>query len=344
MKYHWSDAVNVGGMQLPAFRISLAIQNGIQNDILIRTWGGLGDQICAEPTIRYALKTFKHCRFWLASEAPWLFEHLKFEGVFHLPHEIPDTDQYLLWDTIPPPEEGSIHWQFGSHNLIHCVDFSSISALRGQLPVSDREIMLKPKVDAERLRQIPISKYPIYVHAGKHWASKTFPKDWWDAVLRALIESGVTPILIGKNPTKEDIEIDPDAENRGTVDVNSNGCIDLRNRLSAMESTWLLQSHYAVLLTNDSSPLHMAASGQAWIGFIATCKHPDFITHWRQGQWGWRMKNFGKGGVWDHVNYCPNQGPNEAVTYGMADEAILRSWLPDPKEFAEWAHSRREAS
>jgi hypothetical protein len=121
------------------------------------------------------------------------------------------------------------------------------------------------------------------------------------------------------------------------VDVNPEGCLDLRNKLSINDSIWLLQ-RAAVLLTNDSSPLHMAASGKAFIGYIATCKHPDLITHWRQGKWQWRETNFGKGGIWDTVNFCPNKG--EKVEAEFVDQKLLESWLPDPYAMADWALSK----
>ena len=93
-----------------------------------------------------------------------------------------------------------------------------------------------------------------------------------------------------------------------------------------------------VILTNDSSPLHMAVDSDAWIGYIATCKHPDCIAHWRRGEWSWRMVNHGKGGIWDVLDYCPNK-KNE-VTAEFVPEALLRTWLPDPVEYARWAVSK----
>ena len=77
---------------------------------------------------------------------------------------------------------------------------------------------------------------------------------------------------------------------------------------------------------------------------IATCKHYDYITHWRrvddgthpaENVWGWRMKNFGKGGMWDHYHFCPNK--TVKINVDKVDHETLMSWLPDPKEFSNWA-------
>lgn len=308
--------------QLPVFRTRIATDAGVERRLLFKTWGGIGDQICAEPTLRYAQKKFKDCEFYLASEAPDLFRHLKFKKVFDLKEETPNFSRFLCFETITPPNDSNMVWQFFCHMLVNCVDFPSMCALRSQLPIEDKEIQLHPDK--------PVGMNPndiingVVIHAGKHWPSKTFPKEFWDRVIAGLKVRGIKPILIGADTD----------DNRGTVNVNAEGCLDLRNKLSIMDSVWVCQTA-KVLLTNDSSPLHMAASGDAWIGYIATCKHPDMITHWRHGEWQWREKNFGKGGIWDIIDYCPNK--DHEVTAEFVPEDILLSWLPAPIEMAQWA-------
>lgn len=313
-------------VQMPGFRTELAISRGVERNLIFKTWGGIGDQICAEPTLRFALKNFKNVNISLASERPELFQHLDFHKTFDLNESIPNYDKYLAFETITPPDESNLVWQFFSHLLTNCVDFTSLCALRMQLPVADREVILKPPTPSKQF--LFDLKYPIVcVHAGKHWASKTFPKDWWDAVLHLLKKSGVCPVLIGANTD----------DNRGTVDVSTEGCIDFRNKLSIMETVWLLQQS-EVLLTNDSAPLHMAVTGDAWIGYVATCKHPDMITHWRKGIWGHRMQNLGSGGMWDIVDHCPNA--KEKIEVAELDEVQLRKWLPHPEIVAQWVEDR----
>lgn len=318
----------IPAMLLPIFKTQIAIDAGVEKRLLFKTWGGIGDQICAEPTLRYALKMFKGCEFYLASEAPELFRHLEFKKVFDLREEIPNYKRFLCFETITPPDNTNMVWQFFSHMLVNCVDFPSMCALRQQLPIADKEIQLHPDAPAlfykMDVREVTNG---VVIHPGKHWPSKTFPKAFWDRVIAGLKVRGIKPILIGADTD----------DNRGTVDVDANGCIDLRNKLSIMDSVWVCQKA-KVLLTNDSAPLHMAASGQAWTGYIATCKHPDMITHWRNGEWQWREKNFGKGGVWDLVDYCPNKA--QEITAEFVPQDILESWLPSPIEMAQWASEK----
>jgi hypothetical protein len=310
---------------LPGFRTHIAIQNGVEKNLLFKTWGGLGDQICAEPTLRYALKVFKDCKVSLLSEAPDLFSHLDFHEVFDAKKVTPNLNNYLCFETITPPDDSNLVWQFFSHMLTNCVDFPSMCALRLQLPIADKEIILKPKVVPPFADTI---KGSVLIHAGRHWPSKTFPKKFWDDIIYGLLKHDVMPILIGADTD----------DNRGTVDVDATHCLDLRNKLSVMESVWACQNA-SVLLTNDSSPMHMAASGDAWIGYFATCKHPDMITHWRHGKFQWREKNFCSGGIWDIIDFCPNK--EQEVSAEFVPQDILESWLPKPIDVVEWAVSRK---
>jgi hypothetical protein len=319
---------------LPMFKTKIAIQKKVHQNLLFKTWGGLGDQICSEPTLRYALRHFTDCKISLAAEKPELFNHLKFHKVFDLNNELPFYSKYLTFETITPPDNSNLVWQFFSHMLVNCVDFPSLCALRCQLPIFDRQIKLSPKIDA-RMRRLVKRPY-LLVHPGRHWPTKTFPKWWWDEILTLLIEEKIKPIIIGADTD----------DNRGTVDINPKGCLDLRGRTSIEESIFLCQ-WAKVLLTNDSSPLHMAASmdplhpdhtGNAWIGYVATCKHPDMITHWRKGIWQWREHNFGKGGIWDVISHNPNAKQN--VDADKIDEKILLTWLPEPQEVVDWAQKK----
>lgn len=312
-------------MMIPNFRSTWAIDNHVEKNILFRTSGGIGDIVCAEPAIRFGFKNFKDCKFTLYSEQPEFFRHLPFDHI--IPREDLDKvnlDEYFTIDTLY--HHGHLQHEFMIHMNVQAVDYASLCVFRGTLPVADKNINIEPSLaDFAKIGNIPLEN-TITIHPGKHWQSKTFPKPWWDAVLAGIIKNGKTPILIGgKGP-----------DNSGTVDVETSGCIDLRNELTLMQSVALLQSS-KVFLTNDSAPLHMAASGDAWIGFIATCKHPDHITHWRHGQFGWRMQNLGLGGAWDGIDLCPNK--KDPIHVDNVGDILLK-WLPEPETVSDWAIQR----
>jgi ADP-heptose:LPS heptosyltransferase len=327
MKLNPKGSVVLPGVMLPDFRVQIALERGSEKNILFRVSGGIGDQVCAEPTLRYALDTFKGCKISVVCENPELFAHLNFYEVFDLKKVRPVYENYLTFNTLAPPQD--IVWHFINHMLTNCIDYPSLCAFRSQLPVSYKQVKLCPsdfdhaKVDTETAG-LNLLKC-VAVHPGKHWQSKTFPKEFWGGVLSHIWQSGFTPIIIGADTD----------ENRSTVDVCTEGCLDLRNGLTLLETAALL-SRVKALLTNDSAPLHLASAfPQTKIGFVATCKHPDLITHWRGGQWGHNMKNFSKGGIWEMISPCPNVV--EEVTAEFVDQELLESWLPDPKHFADWA-------
>lgn len=326
------DQIVLPAREIPSFRVSEARRRGVADNLLFTTWGGIGDQLCAEPTLRFALDTFKNCNVSLATAYPELFTHLNFVKVYNTREEQPIKENYLVFDTIPDPSR--LSFEFFSHSVTHCVDYPAISSLRCTLPISYKSVIQRPIVSEEtqkHLSQFTDKKY-VAIHAGKHWQSKTFPKWWWDEVLSELIRLEFVPVLFGK-------EID---ETQGTVDVNPYRCIDLRNILSLSESIWLLQRMNS-MITNDSSPLHMAATGKAHIAFVASAKHQDYIYHWRrepgvEPQWAWRMQHFNSGGIWDLLSHCPNQ--EESVLIDKVDEKILESWLPETEEIVQWIRLR----
>lgn len=311
---------------IPSFRNIVANQKGIDKKILLKSWGGLGDMITAEPTIRYAVENFKGYEISLEAMIPELFSHLTFHEVYdHFNDPKIDESQYYVFNTIC----SDVHfpWEFMCGLYNHCIDFSSLIAFRCQLPKKYKEIVLKP-CDDHYAKIFDIIKYEIktdefiVIHPGKHWQSKTFPKWWWDRVIEKINKSRIVPVIIGGHK---------DDENglRTTVNVETSSCVDLRCKLEPMETVALLKKS-KVLLTNDSAPLHMAASTDAWIGFIATCKHPEFITHYRHGIFGWRMENLGLGGVWDYTHAL-----SEISVIDVGNENLLK-WLPNPESFAEW--------
>jgi hypothetical protein len=318
-----NSSVAVPSYMIPGFRTQVALERKTEKNLLIVAWGGLGDQVCCEPTVRHALEYFKGVDISLATHIPEVFRHLPLKNVFKLEHDKFDDSEYLTFHCIP--QNNDLAWQFINHNITNCVDFPALGAFRSMLPIASKSV----KLFAEPIL-LP-RDLSVVVHPGKHWPSKTFPKSFWDAVLAGLRGHGITPIIVGKNMGADD--------NRSTVDVDPMGCVDLRDKLDINGLTYLLQNS-KVILTNDSCPIHIGASGSAFIGFVATCKHPDFISHWRNGVWSWRMTNLGRGGIWETIDHLPNK-PTEIVVDKCTPEQ-MNAWLPKPETMVEWALNARK--
>lgn len=343
MNQHVKQPFIIPAMFDPNHRASVALAAGTAKNLLVVARGGIGDQVCAFPTIAHLFKYFPAigCTLTLAAHdglAP-LFAQFPWKRVFDMREEMPVWNNYFVMETI---NDLTAHdtWahladEFFNHCGVHTVNFASILATRGQLPVEEREIVIEPGAVSPEVVGIAEMQNAVVVHPGKHWQSKTFPKKWWDAVIKGLIAGGLDPVIIGAK-----------RKDTGTVDVNTNGCVDLRGKTSLLETIWLLQRS-KVLLTNDSAPLHMAASrdtagtvGKCWVGFVATIKHPDYIMHWRYGKWAWRQQNLGLSGLWDAIDYSPGAVNPQIQGVEKVDHNLLMSWLPEPAAVVDWAKEK----
>lgn len=303
--------IDVPAKQIPSFRYKIAMDQKIKQ-IMMTTWGGLGDQVCAEPSLRYAFKLFKEYEISLLTSFPEMFTHLPFKNIFSKKDASSlNEDEWLVIHTNHP--NNNMTRDFVTHHFTQCVDFSSLCAFQRQLPIIDRQIILPSweinlKIDPK-----------IVIHPGRHWKSKSFPKQWWDEVIKKISETYSGVIIVGKDIDQETGTID--------VDIPSN-CVDLRNKLSLPELTMLLKIAQ-IVITNDSAPLHIAASGNAHIVFIATCKEPDYLFHWRHSEFGWRMYNLGLDGLWNHQDSCPIR--EEGLNIDYMSQELLNRCLPGPK-------------
>lgn len=325
--------------EIPSFVISRAIEKKIANNWLVKTWGGLGDIVCAEPTLRFILKKMPEIRLTIQTAYPELFQHLKLysDSLMIVSDRTPlDESGYYVTHTIK--RQDTLAWEFISHSLIQPVDYISINVLRMQLPIEDRQINLpfcSSAVNSELFITNP-EEY-IVVHPGKHWPSKTFPADWWSTFTKALTKYyGV--ILVGKT-VDENVGFVNFQAPKGAFDYRDDPRFKLKDLIAYL-------THAKFVFTNDSSPLHIASAGNAKIAFIASCKHPDYLYHWRNGFWAWRMRDFGKDNLFHYLNVNPVQ--ENTVLFDECPKEIMSRILPDPTETAknvwEWNWSTRHAS
>jgi hypothetical protein len=309
-------------MNFPGGRNRWAKERGIERSLLMKVHGGLGDQICTEPALRFALETFKGVEISLFALDPILFQHLKFKNVFNMARGESPGFGYNVFDLFAT----DVYFinNFIHHDRCHAVDYSALVAFQGMVPKAYRELKTVPSRECFDKIDPYLEGCHVVVHPGKSWQSKTFPVSWWNAVLARLKSHGVTPLIIGRKfRTTSTIE-----------GLNTEGCIDLRDKLELMETVALLQGTQ-VVLTNDSSPLHFAATGDAWIGYVTMARRPEFLEHQRNGQQGWRMENMSLGGIWEHRDVYLESGHISDIGDELRD-----SWLPKPEDFADWAIER----
>lgn len=326
--------VEVKSWDIPAFRQQVAHHHGVLRKFAFITYGGLGDVLCAEPTIRYAVEVLKPAlgveSITVITRFPELFSHLPVETIQAGPDgkvELGDEAEKKYHYFYCGQPDDNLQNYFFTHNSMMPVDYPALSALRTQLPLKYRTIKT-----AMANFSVPISDRTVVLHPGNHWQSKRFPRQWWNAVIARLYDENFDPILIGGKPGDE----------AGTVEVDVTGCIDLREQLSIEQSAYLLNKA-PVLLTNDSFPLHLATTGNCRIGFFATAKDPEWLMHWREStharvQFGWRMENLAIGGAYQR-SFTPKI---KATHLSKATQEEVLSWLPSPASVVQWVASKAE--
>lgn len=270
-------------------------------NICIQVSAGMGDQLCSEPAIRYTQKIYPDAKFHVVTHFPRIFDHLD-ANVYSYDEWKGLKDPVYMMYTCPDDDKSDHHL---SHVLFHPCDFSSMSMIKRNIPHIDKTINLR--LDPKDVRSVinmvdnkKKEKPMVIVHAGKWWPSKTLPLEWWQEVVDKLSEK-LTVGLIGKNLSEE--------QGYQEIDCPSDG-YDFRD-ITTLGELIALISMTKVLVTNDSSPLHIAGAFDNWIVTIPTCKHPDHILPYRNGVQTYKTKTLYKRLLLDdleirHTEYHPD--------------------------------------
>jgi len=245
-----------------------------KRNIFVFIGGGIGDQMCVEPFLRY-LREFLYpdANIYGLSSVPRLFQHI--EGVTIQRNYPKGLDAAVEMNAHPSNQDNSNLKLV--HPLCHGLDYVTVACVGRILPDFAKEPKLTySDEDLEEVTKIcPNLKDLTLIHPGVGWQSKTFPVEWWQKIID---ESGTVGI-IGKQ-----LLIDEDGTPQHSylpVECPENG-FDFRDKLSLGGLIALLsQAH--TLVTNDSAPVHLAGAFDNNIVLIPTCKHPDFILPHRKG-------------------------------------------------------------
>jgi ADP-heptose:LPS heptosyltransferase len=299
-------------------------------NIFIQVSGGLGDQVCSKPSIiELRENIYPDANIIIETHYPYLFndidvkcyKHGEYVSNFENPHykmqSFPDTKSAL----------------FSLLSTMECnlSDYCSIALLKRILPMNKKNIKLpydetkiKDLLDITKLKNIDDLKNMILIHAGKNWETKTFPSIWWEKIINGLIEKNVKVCLIGKNGETDD--------ETGVVKVNiPSNAINTIDLLNLPQLITLIGTS-KILLSNDSSPIHIAGAFDNWIYLIPSIKHPDHILPFRKGSLNYKSQSLYKKLVIDDFNIKPN------MTKDIVMDKMNNDWdnyLLEPDEIVE---------
>jgi ADP-heptose:LPS heptosyltransferase len=287
--------------------------------LFLNIGGGLGDQVCAEPVIRYIRSVlYPLAEIYAISAYPELFGHI--EGVV-VDSKMPDKKFDAVYSIDLHPDKKTPHNQYTINTLSHPVDYISLTALKRILPVNNKQIRLgmwglgKEEIssfycDLEQL---------VIVHPGQGWESKTFPLEWWQAVIDGLAEAGYRVGIIGKSIGGEHGFLN--------VSIPENG-VDFRDKLSTFGLMALLK-YAPVLISNDSAPIHIAGAFDNWIILIPTCKHPEHLLPYRNGSIWHKATALYKDLACEDYRFRPTDVEVHSITTTVKP---IKDYLPDPQE------------
>lgn len=293
-----------------------------QRHILIDVQGGLGDQIDAEPAIRFLKDhVYPTADVNVVTHFPGLFRHLDLPVFLHGDFQPTQDTPYYYVLTLPGPN--TITWSIVSNLLCHTVDYVSMSLLRRTLPLKDRRIRLD--VDSSNVSDLlevtgrKNLEELVLVHPGRHWESKTFPASWWQLIIDGLHDAGLPVCLIGK-----------EEDGRGVVDVEvREGMADTRDLLN-LDALICLIAHSKLLVSNDSAPIHIAGAFNNFILLIPSCKHPDHLLPYRNGgHQDYRARALYKRLTLDDCNSQPT------TVHGASGEFVkgnILDYIPEPED------------
>lgn len=297
-----------------------------KRNIVIVTTGGMGDQICSEPVIRYMKNNiFVNDYITVVSHWPRLFKDIEdIKVIARENYELQNRATLVLYAN--PDEQDSEHHL--SHVFFHPTDFSAFSLIKKSMPIEDRKIGLKANVedfvDLFDFCDINDLDKLILIHPGKWWESKTFPIEWWQELINKLDESGFRVGLIGKT-------ID---EKQGYLPVECppNG-IDFRDMIS-LDSLIALISQAKILITNDSSPIHIAGAFDNWIVTFSTAKASYNILPYRNGSQYYKALSLEKKLLIDDLNLLWLDHKPQTIAE-MPKGKNWSDYLPEPDEVLE---------
>lgn len=110
--------------------------------IVLVVSGGLGDQVNAEPTIRYLKKIYKeNTEIIITTHYPRLFEHLGYETYEHKAFYPLNHKPFYEIQTFPEPT--TVVYSVISNLMCHTVDYCSIASLQRVLPLPEKVIKLE---------------------------------------------------------------------------------------------------------------------------------------------------------------------------------------------------------
>jgi ADP-heptose:LPS heptosyltransferase len=212
--------------------------------ILLIGCNGIGDTLCAIPTIKHLSKVYTK-NIHVFTYQPEIFKNFPY---------ITLTDNYDAGDN-----DFLIH-TFRPDLFVHTrTDIRQLHAISSGFQLLPEEMNMEFYPDP----YIPIENLPqnyIVIHPSKTWPSRTWEKERWQELVDKLNEKGIPIVIVGK-----------DSSEHGTYhiqkpvfDIQIKNGLNLVNKIG-LHQTWHILNKSSMVITMDSGILHLAGTTDTYI-------------------------------------------------------------------------------
>jgi ADP-heptose:LPS heptosyltransferase len=238
---------------------------------------GLGDLICATPTIRKISEAYGQ-KITILSPMPELFKNnpfVEFSYKFKSVDFDYFKDNYLVHNSfynVGKKNERGIEYK---HNRIDIRQFHAIH-LGFMLTKSEMECFYLPTEEIKK-EQIPNEKY-VVIHPVTTWGTRTWPAINWMNLTAKLIEMGYSVVSVGKDSSEKGFfNVD-----KPVFNFEIERGLNLMNKTS-ISDTWHIISNAHAFITMDSGLLHLAGTTDTNIIHLGSSLIPEFRIPFRKG-------------------------------------------------------------
>jgi len=235
---------------------------------------GLGDLICATPTIKKLHDAYER-KIIVISKMPELFKMNPYVEKSYKASSM-DMDyfkaNYIMHNSfylVGKKDERGIEIK---HNMMDIRQFHAIH-LGFMLGQDEMECYYKP---IEPKKNFVHEKYAV-IHPVNSWPNRTWSQENWLKLAEELVKLGLTVVAIGKDSSETGFF----NVNKPVHDMDTDHIINLMNQTSISES-WHLINDAAVVITMDSGILHLAGTTETPILELGSPINPEFRRPYRK--------------------------------------------------------------
>ena len=240
---------------------------------------GLGDLICATPTIKKLHDSYQR-KIIVLSTMPELFKMNPYVQASYKASSV-DMDWFKnnaivhnSFYLVGKKDERGVEMK---HNTMDIRQFHAIH-LGFMLKQDEMECYYRPIEEPNILVQ---GKY-IVIHPVNSWPNRTWSQENWIKLSAALVGMGYKVVAVGKDSSETGFfNVDKPVHDMDDTVIN------LMNKTS-ISQTWHLINKATAVITMDSGILHLAGTTDTYIIELGSPIAPELRTPYRHGKQGWK--------------------------------------------------------